>query len=299
MSGYGGWLLDYLEELRVERGLSEATARAYRADLRRFAAWCDERNRDPLAADTAMLREYLAFLETQALSPRSRARALSSLRGLYRFLVTRGRLQADPTELLQVREGRRRLPRALAGAEVERLLAAAPKDDTPAELRDRAMLEVAYGCGLRVSELVGLQLGDLDFEEGLVRVRGKGGKHRLVPLGDVAVEWLERWLRDGRPALRRRAAEASVFLGRGGRPVTRQWFGRILKRCAAIAGIDAARVSPHVLRHSFATHLLAADADLRAVQAMLGHTRIVTTEVYTHVDRERLQQVYRRHHPRA
>lgn len=298
MSDFGGWLLDYLEELRVERGLSEATARAYRADLRRFAAWCGERGGDPLAADTGTVRDYLAALDARGISPRSRARALAAMRGLFRYLTGRGRLQADPTELLKVREGRRRLPRALRSDEVERLLDVVPTG-TGSGVRDRAMLEVAYGCGLRVSELVGLQLGDVDLEEGLVRVRGKGGKHRLVPLGDMAVEWLRRWLADGRPAQVRRVAEAAVFLGRGGRPMSRQWFARMLKRYAAMAGIDAGRVSPHVLRHSFATHLLAADADLRAVQAMLGHARIVTTEVYTHVDRERLQQVYRRHHPRA
>jgi integrase/recombinase XerD len=197
-----------------------------------------------------------------------------------------------------VKEGRRRLPRALTRHEVERLLEA-PDGSVADGVRDRAMLEVAYGCGLRVSELVGLSLGDLDLEEGFIRCRGKGGKHRLVPLGDEAIEWLRRYLSTVRPMSRRRPGTETVFLSRRGRGLTRQWFGKLLKRYASLAGIARERVSPHVLRHSFATHLLEGDADLRAVQAMLGHARIVTTEVYTHVDRSRLRDIYDRHHPRA
>lgn len=294
----GGWLTDYLEHLRVERGLAPRTTRSYAAELRRWGHWSEEAGVDPLSPSTEALRDFLRHLEQQELSPRSRARALSALRGFLRYLLARGRIEQDPTELLRVREGRRRLPRALAPEEVERLLEA-PDVSTPEGIRDRAMLEVAYGCGLRVSELVGLQLGDIDPEEGLVRVRGKGGKHRLVPIGDEAVRWVERYLREARPGFAPRGAEGGVFLSRRGRPLTRQWFGKLLKRHAMVAGIAADRVSPHVLRHSFATHLLAGDADLRAVQAMLGHARIVTTEVYTHVDRERLKSVYDRHHPRA
>jgi integrase/recombinase XerD len=294
----GGWLTDYVEHLRVERGLARRTTRSYAAELRRWASWSEETEADPLCPSTETLRAFLRYLEAQGLSPRSRARALSALRGFYRYLLTRGRIEADPTELLRIREGRRRLPQALSPEEVDRLLCA-PDVATPEGLRDRAMLEVAYGCGLRVSELVGLRLGDIDREEGLVRVRGKGGKHRLVPIGDQASDWVDRYLREARPGFAPRPSESGVFLSRRGKPLTRQWFGKLLKNHARVAGIAGDRVSPHVLRHSFATHLLAGDADLRAVQAMLGHARIVTTEVYTHVDRERLKSVYERHHPRA
>lgn len=294
----GGWLLDYLECLSVERGLAARTIAAYSADLRRFESWCRQRKSDALAADLELLRAYLGALESGGLTPRSRARNIASIRGFYRHLLAAGRIDADPTELLKVREGRRRLPKALGIHEVESLLAR-PKVSEPGGARDRAMIEVAYGCGLRVSELVGLELADLDLEEGFVRCRGKGGKQRLVPLGDEAVHWLERYLRTVRGSFGGADSEQAVFLSRRGRRLSRQWFGKLLKRYAVEAGISRDRVSPHVLRHSFATHLLAGDADLRAVQAMLGHARIVTTEVYTHVDRKRLKSVYDRHHPRA
>ena len=294
----GGWLTDYVEHLRVERGLAQRTTRTYESELRRWAAWADQGDIDPLRPSVDQLRGYLRHLEDQGLAPRSRARSLSALRGFFRYLLVRDRIDSDPTELLRVREGRRRLPRALSLEEVDRLLEA-PDVSTAEGLRDRAMLEVAYGCGLRVSELVGLRLGDLDPEEGLVRVRGKGGKHRLVPIGDEAADWVGRYLREVRGGFGARPSEAGVFLSRRGRPLTRQWFGKLLKTHARTAGLPGERVSPHVLRHSFATHLLEGDADLRAVQAMLGHARIATTEVYTHVDRTRLRRVYDRYHPRA
>lgn len=298
MSGLGGWIVDWLEHLRVERGLSDKTVAAYEADVARFASWCREAEKDPFTVDTPTLREYLEHLESQGLGARSRARAMSAVRGLFRYLVGAGRLDRDPTELLRAREGRRRLPRALGREEVERLLEA-PDTTTAEGTRDRAMLEVAYGCGLRVSELVDLRLGDLDLEDGFLRCRGKGRKERLVPLGDEAIRWLQRWLGPVRAGMRPRPGVDHVFLGRRGRGLTRQWFGKVVKRYASVAGVGRDRVSPHVLRHSFATHLLEGDADLRAVQEMLGHARIVTTEVYTHVDRRRLRGVYDRHHPRA
>ncbi len=297
-SGLGGWELDYLERLRVERGRSARTVEAYASDLAQFEKWCRSRQLSALGVDVRSLRDWLRSLETSGISARSRARKLSALRGLYRHLVEAGRIDSDPSELLRARERRRSLPRTLEPEQIEQLMAQ-PDTEIPDGLRDRAMLEVAYGCGLRVSELVGLRIVDLDLEEGIVRCRGKGGKERLVPIGDEAAHWLDRYLEGGRERSAKTAAEGAVFLTRRGRPLTRQWFAKLLKRYAVQAGIASQRVSPHVLRHSFATHLLEADADLRAVQAMLGHARISTTEVYTHVNRRRLRSVYDRHHPRA
>ena len=293
-SGLGGWELDYLERLRVERGRSRRTVDAYASDLTQFGDWCRKQRIDALAIDVSALRKWLHGLEAGGIGARSRARKLSAVRGLFRHLVEAGRIDSDPSELLRARERRRSLPRTLDPAEIVRLLAQ-PPTKTAAGLRDRAMLEVAYGCGLRVSELVGLRVVDLDLDEGVVRCRGKGGKERLVPIGDEAAHWLARYLDEARE----RSAADAIFLTRRGGPLSRQWFAKLLKRYAVQAGIASERVSPHVLRHSFATHLLEADADLRAVQAMLGHARISTTEVYTHVNRRRLRTVYDRHHPRA
>lgn len=294
----GGWELDYLEYLRVELGRAERTLRSYAADLRQFDDWCTAEGIDPLAVRTEQLRCWLAALERRGCGGRTRARKLSTLRGFYRHLMDRGRIERDPTELLKARERRRALPKTLTRDEVDRLIAQ-PLTGEPAGLRDRAMLEVAYGCGLRVSEVIGLQLGDVETDEGFVRCYGKGSKERLVPLGDEAAYWLERYVAEGRGHFDPAVNEQAVFLGRRGGPLTRQWFGKLLKKYASDAAIERARVSPHVLRHSFATHLLEADADLRAVQAMLGHTQIATTEVYTHIDRTRLRAVYDAHHPRA
>ncbi len=294
----GGWELDYLEYLRVELGRADRTLRSYEADLRQFDDWCTQEGIDPLAVQTAQLRDWLAALEQKGCGGRTRSRKLSTLRGFYRRLMERGRIDRDPTELLKARERRRPLPKTLTHDEVDRLIAQ-PVTAEPTGLRDRAMLEVAYGCGLRVSEVIGLQLGDIEADEGFVRCYGKGSKERLVPLGDEAAHWLERYVAEGRSHFKPTAKEQAVFLGRRGGPLTRQWFGKLLKQYATDAGIERVRVSPHVLRHSFATHLLEGDADLRAVQAMLGHTQIATTEVYTHVDRARLRAVYDAHHPRA
>ncbi len=297
-TGLGGWELDYLERLRVERGRSPRTVEAYASDLSQFGDWCKKQRIDALSIDVRALREWLRGLEASGVGARSRARKLSALRGLYRHLLEAGRIESDPSELLRARERRRSLPRTLESTEIECLLAQ-PQTETPAGLRDRAMLEIAYGSGLRVSELVGLQVVDVDLEEGVLRCRGKGGKERLVPIGDEAAHWLGRYLEEARARSAQAGASGALFLTRRGGPLSRQWFAKLLKRYAVMAGIAAQRVSPHVLRHSFATHLLEADADLRAVQAMLGHARISTTEVYTHVNRRRLRTVYDRHHPRA
>lgn len=296
--GFGGWLVDYSEHLRAERGLSAKTVDAYVSDLRRFAEWAEEAGVAPLHATPADIRAFLGVRREQGLSERSVSRGLSALRGFYRFCVAAGRLDEDPTELVKAKELPRRLPRALGRDEVEAVLAQ-PDTETEAGIRDRAMLEVAYGAGLRVSELVGLEINDVELADGFIRCRGKGGKERLVPLGGEARRWIEAYLGRSRPRYVRRVNETCLFLSQRGAAMSRQWFGKVLKRYAKAAGVDADKVSPHVLRHSFATHLLEGDADLRAVQAMLGHARIATTEVYTHVDRSRLRRVYDRYHPRA
>jgi len=297
-SGTGGWLADWIEHLRAERGLAERTVASYRGDLARWEDWCEGEDVPPLEAEPDDVRGFLAAERERGLSERSVSRALSAMRGFYRFCVAAGRRETDPTELVKARELPRRLPRALSREEVATILRQ-PDVDSPAGVRDRAMLEVAYGSGLRVSELVGLHGADLQLEEGFIRCRGKGGKERLVPLGRQARRWVERYVAGPRQGYLRSRAEPHLFLTQKGGSMSRQWFGRLLKRYADAAGIDPDRVSPHVLRHSFATHLLEGDADLRAVQLMLGHARIATTEIYTHVDRSRLREVYDRYHPRA
>ena len=298
VGGTGGWLLDYAEHLQAERGLARRTVAAYVGDVRTFEEWAAEAAVVPLDATPDDIREFLASRRAAGLSERSVSRNLSALRGFFRFCVAADRVPDDPTELVKAKELPRRLPKALSQADVDALLTQ-PDTATSGGVRDRAMLEVAYGSGLRVSELVGLGLNDLEMDEGFIRCRGKGGKERLVPLGGEARRWVDRYLRTARAEYCRRGNEAHLFLSQRGAPMTRQWFGKCLKRYAMEAGIDPAKVSPHVLRHSFATHLLEGDADLRAVQAMLGHARIATTEVYTHVDRTRLRRVYDRYHPRA
>jgi len=296
--GLGGWLIDYLEYLRAERGLADSTVASYRSDLLQFEEWCTDNGLSALDVSAEMIRRYLQDRRSAGLGERSVARGLSALRGFYRHCVAAGRLGNDPTELVRAKEIPRPLPRGLTQAEIDRLLEQ-PDVSTAAGVRDRAMLEVAYGSGLRVSELVGLHCNDLELTEGFVRCRGKGGKERLVPLGQESQGWVEKYLAGPRAHFCKRPGEPHLFLSRRGGAMTRQWFGKSLKRYGLAAGIPGERISPHVLRHSFATHLLEGDADLRAVQAMLGHVRIATTEIYTHVDRSRLRKVYDRYHPRA
>jgi integrase/recombinase XerD len=287
----------FVEHLALEAGYSPATVAAYRGDLARFAGW---RGADtPLAAlqpgDVASHALWLA--SSAGLAPRSQARVLSALRSFLRFLADE-RLSdlASTARVARPRAGRP-LPKVISGAEVERLLAA-PQGERPAALRDRAMLEVLYGAGLRVSELCGLEVADVNLEAGWVRTTGKGRKTRLVPLGTPALDALRRWLASGRAALLGARRSSHLFLGRRARPLTRQGFWKLLRRYARAAGITRP-VSPHVLRHSFATHLLDGGADLRSVQAMLGHADLGTTQIYTHVARARLRDVIVRHHPRG
>ncbi len=287
----------FVDALWMEHGLSEHTLAAYRSDLSAFARWLGKRRRSLLDAREGDVQKYLSERLGQGLKARSSARLGSSLRRFYRYQVREGRLREDPTARLASPRLGRPLPKALSEAEVERLLAA-PDTGTPLGLRDRAMLEVLYATGLRVSELVGLVMDQLNLTQGLVRVTGKGGKERLVPLGEEALDWLKRYLAEARPALVPGRPSDHLFPGRDGGGLTRQAFWYRVKAHARAAGIETA-LSPHTLRHAFATHLLNHGADLRVVQMLLGHSDLSTTQIYTHVARERLKSLHARHHPRG
>ena len=288
----------FLEASWAEHGLARLTLASYRRDLAGFARWRGGAHGGLAGADRAALFAYLAWRTQQQYSPRSNARLLSALRAFFALAVRRGVRADDPTALLAPPKLPRSLPRALAESQVDALLNA-PDDDAPIGLRDRAMLEVMYACGLRVSELVNLPTTAVNLRQGVLRVTGKGGKERLVPLGEEAQHWLERYLARSRPQLAGNRALAPLFLDPRGQAPSRQQFWSLVKRYAAIAGIDPQRISPHGLRHSFATHLLNHGADLRALQMLLGHSSLSTTQIYTLVAREQLKALHARHHPRG
>jgi integrase/recombinase XerC len=287
----------FLDHLRGERGASAHTLRSYGDDLALFRGYLEQvagAAADPLAADGKRLRAYAAWLSSRGYAPSTIARRLASLRSFYRFHRRRGAVVGDPAGGLRNPKQPKRLPRLIRAEDVVRFLEALPTAD-PVGVRDRAIFEVLYGGGLRVGELVGLDRADLDLEGGLVRVRGKGRRERLAPIGPLAAGWLGHWLALRQPA---RAEEPAVFLNcRGGRLTTRS-IGRLLRARLQEQGLDPAS-SPHTLRHSFATHLLDRGADLRVVQELLGHRRLTTTQIYTHVTRERLLDAYNAIHPRA
>ena len=288
----------FLTWLTVERGLARNTVLAYRRDL---AGFQDFGGHEDAAVTEEDIRAWLAQRATDGISRATQARAVVALRGFYRFLVDEGELEVDPTARIDVPRTGRPLPETLTIDEVEALLAT-PDDGTVQGLRDRTMLEVLYATGLRVTELVTLQVGNLHLEHGFLRVRGKGDKERLVPLGDVARAWLERYLLEVRGVLtdgdRGRSVREPVFVSRLGRAMSRQNFYNLIRDHARAAGIQKA-VSPHKLRHAFATHLLERGADLRSLQLMLGHADISTTEIYTHLSRARLARIHAEHHPRG
>jgi integrase/recombinase XerD len=291
----------FLAHAAVERGLAARSIEAYARDLRRFAGYLARRRVQALGdVRREHVSGFAAALEGQGLGPRSRARALVATRRLLRHWAARGELPEDPTEGIAAPRFRRPLPRLLRPDETEALIGAADPS-TPLGLRDRAMLEVLYGAGLRVSELVGLPLGGIDLRAGLLRVMGKGRRERIVPLGEPARAELERYLAEARPLLARRGSREcdALFLSRRGRAMSRQNFFQRLRALARLAGLPGERVSPHVLRHAFATDLLAGGADLRAVQTLLGHADLSTTQIYTHVDRARLRETVERRHPRG
>ncbi len=292
----GGWVEAYIDHLRVERGLSERTLAAYGADLRRATSTLAESGVELTRADPGALSALLVRLSKEGLSPRSQARLLSSLRGLFRYLRDEGELPSSPTQLIASPRLGRKLPSLLTQDEVLRLLAA-PDSSTPQGLRDHAMLHVMYAAGLRVSELVGLLMSDLDLRSGYLTVLGKGRKRRVVPIGRPACAALLRYLSEVRERWAR-PNERLVFLTPRRRGMTRQGFWKAIKRHAVVAGI-AKRMTPHMLRHSFATHLLQGGADLRVVQTLLGHADIGTTQIYTHVTGDHLRAMHERCHPRG
>jgi integrase/recombinase XerD len=287
----------FLHYLEVERGLSPNTLDGYRRDIGKLEDFARRKRRPLGSLGASDLREFLRDLHRRGLSLRSVSRAASAVRGLFRFAAAEGLTESDPTEQIDSARSPKALPRYLSLEEVERLLKA-PDETSPEGLRDRAMLELLYATGLRVSELVSLRARDLHFEAGYLLCRGKGRKERVVPYGRSAKKWIERYLSAGRPLLRPKPGEGGLFLSRRGRPMTRQRFFQLLRGYGRLAGIERA-LSPHVVRHSFATHLLERGADLRSLQLMLGHSNIGTTSIYTHVSGERLRRVYDQHHPRA
>lgn len=289
---------EFLNYLVVEKGLAANSLDAYGRDLRRYL---DHLQRCGISQPGAIRQgEVLSFLETLkklGLAPRSRARSLSSVRSFHRFLCRENYAEVNPTQLLKAPRMLRPLPRLLSIAEVDKLLTA-PQGDSPLALRDRALLEVLYATGLRVSELVNIHQSEINRDMGFLSTLGKGSKQRLVPLGEVALAAVEEYLAKGRQAFKPRLSCSTLFLNRRGLGLSRQGFWKVLRRNAQLAGIQA-QIYPHMLRHSFATHLLENGADLRAVQAMLGHADISTTQIYTHVVRERLKQIHHKYHPRS
>jgi integrase/recombinase XerD len=293
----------FLERAWSELGLADNTLASYRLDLEAFARWLGGHGASLARCGREELFRYLGERGAKGgttgkgYKARSNARLLSSLRHFYRAMVREGRIAADPTLLLDAPKLPRSLPKALAESEIEGLLRAPP--ETPLGLRDRAMLELMYASGLRVSELVGITAAQVNLRQGVLRVIGKGNKERLVPLGDEAAHWLNRYVAEARPALLKGGRSDALFVSNRREAMTRQMFWALVKKHAAAAGIPARRISPHVLRHSFATHLLNHGADLRALQLMLGHRSLSTTQIYTLVAKEGLKRLHERHHPRG
>ena len=294
-------MLDFLAYLEFERGLSRNTLEAYRSDLLQFGRFLEARGADAQTASAADVSDFLVELaEGNGRPPSSPAtihRKAACLRSFYRHLRREGLRETDPTTSISGPRRGRRLPKVLNRAEVSKLLSQ-PKGTAPTSLRDRALLELMYACGLRASEAIGIEVGDLDLEEAVLRARGKGSKERVVPVGRAALQATRIYLERGRPALVHQGIVAQLFVNFRGEPLTRQGLYKIVRRHAATAGL-AERMSPHTLRHTFATHLLAGGCDLRSVQEMLGHADVATTQLYTHLSSERLKDVYFKAHPRA
>jgi integrase/recombinase XerD len=293
------FLLERFQEyLALEDGASPRTLEAYGRDLERMTVWCGTKAvAAPAALTPALLRDFVYHLKDIGLSPASIRRSVSAMRTYFKFMIGEGQMQSDPSERLETPRKWRTLPEVLTVDEVARVLGAVSLDE-PLVFRDRAMLELAYGAGLRVSEWIDLGVQDLMLDDGVLRVFGKGSKERLVPIGRTAIGAVGMYLRELRPRLERGEGKGRLFLNARGKPLSRMGAWKILRKYVQIAGIEK-HVSPHTLRHSFATHLLEGGADLRAVQEMLGHADISTTQIYTHVDREYLRSVHKQFHPRG
>ncbi|MFA0476416.1 site-specific tyrosine recombinase XerD [Vibrio breoganii] len=288
----------FLDAIWMEKGLSENTLASYRLDLSKLSQWLEQNKSDLSSVSYQELLDYQAWLVDKNFAQSSRARMLSAMRRLFQYLYREKIRSDDPSALLIRPKLPKRLPKDISEQQVESLLDA-PNVEDPIELRDKAMLELLYATGLRVSELVGLTMENMSLRQGVVRVVGKGGKERLVPMGENAIDWIERFLTHGRSQLMGENSSDVVFPSKRSRQMTRQTFWHRIKYYAQIAGIDTDTLSPHVMRHAFATHLLNYGADLRVVQMLLGHSDLSTTQIYTHVATERLKQIHQQHHPRA
>jgi integrase/recombinase XerD len=286
----------FIDHLWLEDGLSKNTLESYRADLSQFNAWLFKQKSELLTANQAEIQQYLAVKFPES-KPRSISRLIASMRRFYRYALRENLIKTDPTLQIESPKLPRSLPKSLNEQEVEDLLNA-PNINDSIGLRDRAMLELLYASGLRVSELVGIKVNEVSTQDGIVRVTGKGSKTRLVPMGEEAVDWINKYLTYARPEILQKRLSDALFVTARAEAMTRQAFWYLIKRYALLAGI-AKHMSPHVLRHAFATHLLNHGADLRVVQILLGHSDISTTQIYTHVARERLKQLHRVHHPRG
>lgn len=290
-------LLDtFIDHIWLEDGLSKNTLSSYRQDITAFGAWLQAEKAQYLTVSHRHIQQYLAVKFPQS-KPRSISRLIASLRRFYRYLLREHKIKLDPTLQIESPKLPRSLPKSLNEEEVVALLNA-PNIEESAGLRDRAMLELLYACGLRVSELVGIKVTEVSLNDGVVRVTGKGSKTRLVPMGEEAVEWIARYVKEARPNILQKKLSDALFVTNRADAMTRQAFWYLIKRYALIAGINKP-MSPHVLRHAFATHLLNHGADLRVVQMLLGHSDISTTQIYTHVARERLKKLHSVHHPRG
>ena len=287
----------FLEHLRVERNVSAHTRDAYQRDLAALCAWAAMRSRGVLELRNDEIRAFVASEHRRGLSPKSLQRRLSACRSFYLWLLKRGRIDANPADAIRAPKAARKLPQVLDVDEAVQLVEVAT--DAPLGLRDRALLELFYSSGLRLSELCALRWHALDLREGLVHVLGKGGKERLVPLGEAAIDEVRAYMKGARVELLRQRQSDDLFVTARGAAMTRQAFWQLIKRYAVRAGIAPEKLSPHVLRHAFATHLLNHGADLRVVQLLLGHADISTTQIYTHVARERLKSLHALHHPRG
>lgn len=288
----------FLDAMWMERGLSENTLVSYRNDLAKLIKWLGDNNYKLESISILGLQSYQSWLADQDFKQTSRARMLSAIRRLFQYMHREKMRADDPSALLVSPKLPQRLPKDLSEDQVDALLAA-PDTNDPIQLRDKAMLELLYATGLRVTELVSLTMENVSLRQGVVRVTGKGDKERLVPLGENAIDWIETFIKEGRPALLGEKTSDVVFPSKRAKQMTRQTFWHRIKHYAMIAHIDSDTLSPHVLRHAFATHLLNYGADLRVVQMLLGHSDLSTTQIYTHVATERLKQIHEQHHPRA